>query len=1199
MNRKILLINHRYQNHVFILVVVLFLISITGLKASESQVPSIKDVYVKLEIKNASLSDFFADVENKTDFKFAYDGNLEGKKVTISTSGVNQTLYNLLYSVARNYQLQFKQVNKVIFVKPSTPKKKTEKVVEIEISRQDKLIEGQVVDDSGEPLPGVTILIKGLGKGTTTNLNGRYTLNVPEDNNILVFSYVGYMTSEIEIGNRSVIDVEMVVDQTQLDEVVVTALGIEREKQQLGYATQSLDGEDVNEARETNFINSLSGKIAGVKVVSNASVGSTSRITIRGESSLQLQDNQPLFIVDGVPVGNDPVQNTSSADYGNSSAEFNPADIESINILKGPAASALYGSRAANGVVVIKTKSGKGTQGLGISVNSSVTFEDVLIMPQFQNEFGQGSSGLFEGSNFGYQGNLDLYPNGIQDGYDESWGPRLDFGPNRAQFDSPTLNGFRGADVHIKNRGDIIPTPWVSQPGNIDDFFEQGRTFYNNFAVSGGNENGNLRVSYTNLNQEGIIPNNNLERNTVSLNTDYHFTNRFSASLAASYVNTTSTNRPDQGYGRNTPMYFLNWMTRQVNINSLRDYWQPGLEGIQQFQYNYGENHNNPFFYQYENTSAQDKDRLFGNVSLSYDILENLTLMVRTAMDNYNDFRPDRTAVSTVGVPNGRYTETTFNFQERNTDFLLTYDFNEVEDWGFSLSFGGNRMDQEKRFETTTAPELLIPGIYNLGNSAAPLITSASRSHRRINSLYGLARFDFKSMVFLDITGRNDWSSTLPADNNSYFYPSVAVSGIINEMLELPEFLSLVKVRAGWAQVGNDTEPYQLFNSFGYQRPWAQNLALAENSSLKNPQLKPEFTTTYEAGLELGLFENRVGLDLTYYDIRSRDQILQVPLAETTGYTSRVINAGEIKNQGIEVVLNATPLRFRNSFTWDLTINFARNISEVVELADGIEAVVQSAPGEEATIEARVGERMGAMYGPGFVRVEDGPLKGDIIINSSGLPVKTSDIGLPPVYLGNFNPDWTGGVYNTFSYKGFYAGALLDIRQGGRFLSRFYNKAVGAGQLVETLVGRAAREPGREYEDPYYLEGAADMGDGTYEQNLTIFDGTHSQGIYGTSARNFHKRYHDHNSESQMFDASFVKLREVKVGYQLPNSLMGNLPFRNVAISFVGRNLKIWTDNPHFDPETGATTGNGLVPGFENMSIPSTRSYGFNISFNL
>jgi TonB-linked SusC/RagA family outer membrane protein len=1061
---------------------------------------------------------------------------------------------------------------------------------------QDYVVKGKVSSaEENMGIPGVNIILKGTSTGTVTDSDGNYAMQLPDGSGTLIFSFIGYQPEEVSVNGQSVINVSLLPSVEQLSEIVVTALGIERESQSLGYAIQEVDGENLNEARETNFTNALAGKVAGLDVKSNTGVGSSSRVILRGESSLSINGNQPLFVVDGIPISND-INNTTSADYGNGASEINPADIESVNVLKGPAAAALYGSRAANGVIVITTKSGKNQKGLGISVNSSITFEDVLRLPKFQNEFGGGSNGLFEGSNFGYQGNLDLYPNGIQDGYDESWGPRLNFGPNRAQFDSPTTNGFRGGDVHLRNRGDIIPTPWVSQPDNVEDFFDLGQTLFNNVAVAGSNDKGNFRLSYTNLDQKGIVPNNDLKRNTIALNTSYHLTDNFRADLSLSYIKTTSTNRPEQGYGRNTPMYFMLWMTRQVNMNSLRDYWQPGLEGVQQFQYNYGENHNNPFFYQYENTSGQLKDHLLGKIALTYDFDEHWSLMVRTGTDLYNDFRPIRQAVSTVGNEKGRYQESDFYFEERNSDFLLKYDLKSTGKFGMIISAGANRLDQNRRSNTTVAPELLIPGIYNLGNNAAPLQTSEYIAKKRINSVYGLAQFDYNNMLFLDVTARNDWSSTLPEDNNSYFYPSVSFSALFNEIFDLPQFVDLAQLRLGWAEVGNDTGPYQLYNSFNYELPWGSELALSEPSALKNPQLKPESISTYEIGANVKLFDNRLGIDFTYYDIRSKDQILNIPLTETSGYSSRVINAGEIKNQGIELMLTATPVRLQNSFQWDLSVNFAKNNSEVVALAEGIGAFVQSAPGEEATVEARVGERMGALYGPGFERVPDGPMKGEMIIGVNGLPIKTTE----PIYLGNFNPDWTAGISNTLSFKGIYARALFDFRQGGAFISRMYNKGMGAGILEESALERAARAPGTEYDAPYYHAGAVLNDDGTYTQNLISTDGTASEGIYGTGARNYYKQYFDHNSEAQLMDASYVKLREVAVGYTLPQNLLGSFPLKNIRVSFVGRNLKLWTDNPHFDPETSmATTGGGLIPGFENMSLPSTKSWGFNLSFNL
>ncbi len=1059
-----------------------------------------------------------------------------------------------------------------------------------------QVVKGKVSSaDEDLPIPGVNVIIKNATTGTVTDSDGNYSIQVPDVSSTLVFSFIGYQPEEVQVNGRSTIDVSLLPSVEQLSEIVVTALGIERETQSLGYAVQEINGENLNEARETNFTNALAGKVAGLDIKSNTGVGSSTRVVLRGESSLSINGNQPLFVVDGIPISNN-ISNTTGADYGNGAAEINPADIESVNVLKGPAAAALYGSRAANGVIVITTKTGKNKQGLGLAISSSITFEDVLLLPRFQNEFGGGSNGLFEGSNFGYQGNLDLYPNGIQDGYDESWGPRLNFGPKRAQFDSPTTNGFRGADVHLRNRGDIIPTPWISQPDNVKDFFDLGRTLFNNVAVAGGNDNGSFRLSYTNLNQKGIVPNNDLMRNTIALNTTYNFTDKFKADLSMSYIKTESDNRPDQGYGRNTPMYFMLWMTRQVNMNSLRDYWQPGLEGVRQFQYNYGENHNNPFFYQYENTSGQLKDHLLGRIALAYDFTDNLSLMVRTGTDLYNDHRPIKRAVSTVGNERGSYQESDIYFEERNSDFLLKYDFKSTGKFGMVFSAGANRLDQTYRNTNVLAPELLIPGIYNLGNNASPIQTNEYNSTRRINSVYGLAQFDYDNKLFLDVTGRNDWSSTLPENNNSYFYPSVSFSTLFNEVLNLPQFIDLAQLRLGWAEVGNDTGPYQLYNSFNYELPWGNELALSEPNALKNPQLKPESINTYEIGANVKFFNNRLGIDFTYYDIRSKDQILNIPLSKTSGYDSRVINAGEIKNQGIEVMLNATPIKLQNGFEWELSVNFAKNNSEVVKLAEGIDAFVQSAPGEEATVEARIGERMGALYGPGMERVPDGPMKGEIIIGVNGLPIKTTE----PIYLGNFNPDWIGGISNSFSFKGVYARALFDFRQGGSFISRFYNKAMGAGILEESAPERAAREPGTEYDTPYYHAGAAQNEDGTYTQNLISTDGTASEGIYGTAARNYYKQYFDHNSEAQLIDASYVKLREVAVGYTLPQALLGNFPLKNIRVSFVGRNLKLWTDNPHFDPETAmATTGGGLIPGFENMSLPSTRSWGFTLNFNL
>jgi len=977
--------------------------------------------------------------------------------------------------------------------------------------------------------------------------------------------------------------------------VVVTALGISREKKTLGYSTQQIKGDVINETPASNFVNNLSGKIAGVNISSAGGVGSSARIVIRGESSLGMQ-SQPLFIIDGVPVGNDGTNNSGSADYGNSASEINPADIESVNVLKGPAAAALYGSRAARGAIVITTKKGTNRKGVGVSFNSYLFVTKVGRLPKFQNEFGQGNNGQYEGSNFG--ASWSAYPNGNNDDYDESWGPRMDIGTTRAQFDSPTTNGFRGGDVAVSNRGDVIQQPWVSQPDNIKDFFTTGKKYYNNIAFAGGNEHGDYRLSLTSLNEKGVIPNNDLNRYQVNLNSSYKLSKKLTSSININYVKQQSDNRPDNGYGRSTFMYFFTWMGRNVNINSLKRYWQPGLEGIRQFQYNYGENHNNPFFLQYQDTKGQNKDRVYGNMALEYTFNEHLKLKARVADDFYNDYRPMQWAVSTVDYESGRYQIVQIKNEERNADFLLTYNNTAANgDFGYNISAGGNRFDNSGHSEDVAAPQLLIPGVYSIGNTGTALTGSSSQFKKRINSLYGTANLNYKDYIYLDITARNDWSSTLPPGSNSYFYPSVSVNGNLKSILGLPDVFSQAQLRGSWAKVGNDTGPYALKNTYNYASPWGSNYALVGTGSLLNPKLKPEIITTFEIGTAFSFFNSRFGFDVTYYNALSKNQIISLPTVQSSGASSRQINAGEIRNKGVEVVVNLVPVKTAN-FKWSVTVNWAHNVGRLISLTDEVDKIVQAAPGEDASIQARVGERMGAIWGPGYQRVPDGPMKGDVIIFNDAYPRRTTE----DIYLGNYHPDWTGGIYNQLTYKGLSLNFMFGGQKGGKFVSRFYNKAVGAGQMLESALGREARTPGTEYDAPYYIPGAAQMPDGTYQANNTSTDGTYSAGVYGTNARYFIKKPLDHISEAQMFSSTYFKLRELSIGYAIPAKWMANGKFiKNARLAVTGRNLFLITpkSNKHFDPEvTTATDGSGLIPGFENMSTPSTREMGVSLNLN-
>lgn len=1142
---------------------------------------------ISLSVKKESLRKVLSLIEKSSDYRFLYTDApvFENRKVTLQVqhASIAEVMARVLAGTGLEYKINSNELVVLSFAPTETVQQKA-------------LIKGRVTDENGNPVAGATVSVKGGNQSSVTDTDGSFSIDAG-NNAILVISSVGYTDREIAVGGRSALDITLQTDQKDLSEVVVTALGISREKKSLGYSTQKVDGAQLNEAPATNFVNNISGKVAGVQINTSGTVGGSARITLRGESSIGMGRNQPLFVIDGVPVGNDGMgSNSGSADYGNSAAEFNPADVESMNVLKGPAAAALYGSRAAAGAIIITTKKGSARKGMDVNFNSYYFSETVANLPKFQNQFGQGRDGLYEGSNFG--ASWSPYPNGVRDGYDESWGPRLDQGTLEKQFNSPTTNGFRGGDVALTNRGDVIETPWVSQPNNIKDFFENGQKYFNNLAFSGGNDKGNYRLSMTSLNVKGVVPNNNLDRYQVNFNGQYKLTSKLTSSINFNYMKQTSTNRPDNGYGRNTVMYFFTWMTRQVDTRSLRNYWQPGLEGIRQFQYNYGENHNNPYFLLNENTRAQNKDRLFGNISFEYAFTDRLKLKLRTAEDFYYDFRPQRTAISTVDQPMGGYVEETYKFEERNTDLLLTYNGEAAGgDFGYTLSGGANRLDVNTRSSWGRNGGLLIPNFYTLQNTTQPLQSSSGSSSRRINSVYAMANLNYKGLVYLDLTARNDWSSTLPINNNSYFYPSVGLNGNMKDILKLPAAISQAQLRFSWAKVGSDTDPYNLYNTYANALQWDNSYTVRNNSQLKNPNLKPELTNTYEIGTSIGFFNNRLGLDVTYYDIRSINQIMALPIVQSSGQLSRVINAGEIKNSGVEFVLNATPVQTAGGFRWNVTVNWARNRGKIVSLDPEVDKLVQAAPGENASIQARAGERMGAIWGPGFQRVPDGPLKGEIIIGSNGRAMATSE----DIHLGNYNPDWTGGIYNQVTYKNFYLSALFSGQYGGVFVSRFYNKAVGAGQLIESLWGRGDRAPGTEYSALYYAKGAALMPDGSYQPNSTGDQGKLDAGVHGTDVRNMIKGQMDHISEAQLFSSTYFKLRELTLGYSLPYKVLNRTFIKSAKLSLTGRNLLLFTpsSNHHFDPEVSvATAGGGLIPGFENMSIPGTREVGVSLNVN-
>ncbi|PKK37037.1 SusC/RagA family TonB-linked outer membrane protein [Siphonobacter sp. SORGH_AS_0500] len=1043
----------------------------------------------------------------------------------------------------------------------------------LQVSAQDRQLTGLVTSiEDGQPLPGVSISVKGTNKGTTTNGNGAYQLNVGSGS-VLVFSYVGFVTKEVNLGNESELNVSLQMSASSLSEVVVTALGIERDKKALGYNVQDLKNSEITQARPTNLVNALSGKIAGIQVTnSNGQPGASSRIMIRGANSIG-GNNQPLFVVDGIPIDNGSYNTAANAsatntnnvtvDYGNGASAINPDDIDNISVLKGANAAALYGSRAANGVILITTKSGKGSKGIGISVNSNVTFDRPFRLPDWQNEYGQGfgklnSDGTYGGGVFEY---VDGKGGGINDGVDESWGPKMD-GRLIAQFNSPIDPAT----------GKRIPTPWVAHPDNVKNFHETGLTTTNNVAITGGSDKGDFRLSFTNLYQKGMYPNTNYKRKNLSFNAGYNLTPKLHARAAVNYIKDGSDNR------QNLNLYWI-WFGRQVDLEDLKQDVVPGTDPSQwPVQRNWNSNYwNNPYYVLNRQTYANDKDRVVGNVQLTYQLLPWLKVMGRSGTDFGMDRRITKRAKG-VGLVNGEFAEDNVYVQETNTDFLVTGD-RKFGDFQATVSVGGNHRYNYFQRDYLQAPELRIPNLYNIANSAVRPNVYNRNTKKVVNSVYGQASFSFRDYLFMDLTARNDWSSTLPA-NPSYFYPSISGSAVLTDALNLQSpVLSYLKARAGWAQVGNDTDPYATQQVYQAEDAWGSVTTFSENNLIYNSNLKPEMTKAFEAGIETRLFKNLINLEITYYDKSTSDQILRANVPQSSGYYNTVINGGKIRNSGIEVELSASPIKLDNGFRWDVTVNYARNRSEVVDLG-GLSSYQINTGSllRNVILEARPGYAYGNFYGTYTRRAPDG----QAIIDASGYPVMSSDRKV----IGNIMPKWTGGLQTAITYKNFSVSTLFDMRFGGQIFSQGINIGRYTGVLKETLPGR---ETGN-IVAPGVTETKNADGSTTYTKNTKAVV---------LPENYYHNFYNRNNNENYMFDASYVKWRELRISYTIPSRWVSKTPFRNITVSAVGRNLALLYSNvPHIDPET-SYYGDGNVQGFENGNLPSARSIGFNVGFGL
>tara|TARA_B100000508_G_scaffold141097_1_gene147054 strand:+ start:155869 stop:159066 length:3198 start_codon:yes stop_codon:yes gene_type:complete len=1050
------------------------------------------------------------------------------------------------------------------------------------LSFSQMLIQGRVMDEQNKAIPFAKIKIMGENEGATANENGEFSINVEEEDTLKI-TMSGYMDKLIPVRGRSDWNIALTSSINELDEVVVTALGLKRNKRDLGYAVQTLDGKEVTQVRHPNLINSLAGRVAGVQTTNGSSgVGSSSRIVIRGETSLS-GNNQPLFVVDGVPVSNEFVANNTEnletgfheVDYGNGMGNFSSDDIKSISVLKGPSAAALYGSRAAGGVIVIETKEGRATEGVGVSVNSSVTMEQIAFLPEFQNVYGQGSGGVFA-----YEDGLG---GGTGDGGLVSFGPQMN-GQLITQYDGPSYdqagNPVRGGDVIARQGNPITPTPWVANPDNVRGFFETGVTSQHNIAFAGANDDGSFRLSYTRMDHEGTIPNTDYRRNNLSFTGTYDLSNRLSVRAFGTFINSNSDHRPGLGYGSENVMYSFLWMGRQVNLDAAENYWQEGQQGFQQFNYN-TQWLDNPFFNVYENRNGFNKNRLLGNAVLSYKITEDLKLRFRSGVDTYNDLRTSRRAFSTQRFPNGAYREDDVSFTEINTDVLLSYDKEISDKWNFNAAVGANNFTQQTRYKSLTAGQLSVPGIYNFENSKVALEASQFNAQRQINSIYGLSGVNFDRFIFLDVTLRNDWSTTLPVENNSFAYYSVNAAIVFSEKIDLPEWFNYGKLRLSSSSVGADTDPFQLRNTYQFNQNYGSYPLLTNSSTLLNQNLRPERINGLETGLEMYFFDEQLGLDVTVYQNTAKDQIISLPTSSASGYSSQIVNGGVIQSRGIEIMLTGDVVRTEN-FTWKAFANFSKGASFVQELPEGIDQYTTGFARLYTTAEntifyianAQEGGRVGDMYGTGFQKTEDGR----IIYGDNGLPLRDNELR----YLGNYNPDFILGVGNSFEYKGVELNFLLDWRHGGVVVSR--TRAVGStsGVLAETLEGR---------EDGIVGDGVVNVGteeNPIYEENTTVV----------SAAEYYNQFYNRANEESSTYDASYLKIRQVGISYTFPDKLTKKMGVQEFKIGFIARNLFTWTENPHFDPELSAMQGTSQVFGVEDLSYPSTRSFGMNVQFN-
>ena len=1021
------------------------------------------------------------------------------------------------------------------------------------------VVVGTIKNETGAPIADASVSIDGTQVGVLTKIDGTYRLSVPTNQGTAITLHVrrvGFRSVRRQLaltGGTMTVDVALEQHASTLVGVIVTALSQERDKSSIGTSQQQLTSEDLTKTQTPNVINAMSGKFSGVTVTSNGNMGGSARIVIRGPGSI-LGNNQPLFIVDGIPISNASFSTASASggrDYGNALADVNADDIATMTVLKGPNAAALYGSRASNGAVVITTKTGRSaTPTTTMSFTSRYSMDVASVLPSYQNRYGQGFGGDFQ--------YVDGAGGGTNDGADESWGPR---------FNGQLIDQFQGK-----------AQPWIAHPDNVSNYFKSGSTVSNTFNVATSTARSNLRLSVTKDAVTGVVPNSSLDKLSGVVSGGIDVTPKLTVNATLQWVQSRGKNRPENGYTEGNPFMTFTWFGRQVDVQSLQNkYFNTASNpyGLADGSlYNWNDNyHRNPYWQQTDNPAPDSRDRFIVQANANYKILPWLTALARIGNDSYRFTREDYFAKGNIDNANpgynGGFNVANSRATEANVEGTLTAQ-RSMGHFDMTFNVGGQvrRNDQFNDGYSTTG--ILVPGLYNLSNAGiTPTFTNAD-FHSGVNSAYASVVVTFKQWWTVEVTGRNDWSSTLPKANASYFYPSVNTAIVLSDLFPAMTrggVLSYLKLRGGVSQVGSDAAPYQLATLFnGSSNKFNSNPLYTLSNTSANPNLKPELTQSSEIGFEAAFLNDRITMDATYYNKISKDQIVNLTVAPASGFSAAAINAGQMSNRGVELLLTLKPLKMSNGFDWTTTLNFGKNDNIVDALTPGLTTVILASQWG-ANIEARQGEPYGVIFGYGWTRNAAGEL-----LTKSGLPFQNTTKKI----LGNVNADWVGGWGNEFRYKNYSLSTLVDIRSGGQNFSVGNWWGMYSGILGATLAGREV-----DWDKPGIVVKGKDFTTGL--ANTTVVTAEDYQ----------HNVYPVH--EPAILPTGFVKLREVRFSWEAPRSTASMLKLSRLNLAFVGRNLFTLTDFPNYDPENSTNTGNG-GQGFDMGAMSTTKSFGLNIT---